>query len=219
MFRISQLFGELRILNDDDPPAGGGAGGGGGDKTFTQAELDRIVEERLARDRRSRQPEKPADYDELKQKAEELDQLRAEGQSELDRERAAKEKAERDLQEATQRASAADERAQTALRNAAVMAEASKQGAVDPEAVIALLPKDSVTIGDDGQVTGAEQAVKGLLEQRKWLVGETPDPGPGDGGARPPAPGAVTRDQLAQMSPKEIAALDPKVVDKALAEA
>lgn len=58
---------------------GGGSGGndGGGnsgrqEQTFTQADLDRIVGERLARERTS----KYGDYDQLKAKATELDQLK-----------------------------------------------------------------------------------------------------------------------------------------------
>lgn len=62
----------------DTPPAGedGGTGGGGGpqegqpEAKFTQADIDRIVRERVAR-------AKPADYDDLKAKAGQFDQLTA----------------------------------------------------------------------------------------------------------------------------------------------
>jgi hypothetical protein len=69
---------------------GGGQGGSGGnnddgksDRTFTQADLDRIVAERLTRERG-----KYGDYEALKTKAEKLDQLEAERAS--DAEKAAK---------------------------------------------------------------------------------------------------------------------------------
>ena len=50
-------------------------------QTFTQEDVDRIVQERLARAK----PKKPADYDDLKAKAERLDALEAENQSETER--------------------------------------------------------------------------------------------------------------------------------------
>ena len=50
------------------------------EKTFTQAELDAIVTERLKRDR-----QKYADYDALKQKAEKFDQMEEANKSELQR--------------------------------------------------------------------------------------------------------------------------------------
>ena len=61
------------------------AGESAQEKTFTQAELDKIVQDRLARDRKDR-----ADYDELKKKAEAYD--------------AAVEAAKTDLEKATEKA-------------------------------------------------------------------------------------------------------------------
>lgn len=50
------------------------------EKTFTQAELDAIVRDRLKRDR-----EKYADYDSLKEKAARLDEIEAANKSELEK--------------------------------------------------------------------------------------------------------------------------------------
>ncbi|MBQ6359364.1 MAG: DUF4355 domain-containing protein [Clostridia bacterium] len=55
-------------------------GGTSPEKTFTQSQLDAIVAERLARDRKDR-----ADYDDLKAKAAELDKLKEAGRSELEK--------------------------------------------------------------------------------------------------------------------------------------
>jgi hypothetical protein len=73
-----------------DEGAGGGGDGGAGDggvaataaagKTFTQGELDQIVKDRLTRER-----SKYGDYDALKAKAGELDQLKAASQSDAER--------------------------------------------------------------------------------------------------------------------------------------
>lgn len=145
-------------------------------KTFTQEELDRVVGERLARER-----EKYADYDELKQAKARLDEIEAANKSELEKAVQRAEQAEADRDKAAQKAA-------EIARRAAVIAEAPKQGAVDPDAVVALIGSDRVTVADDGQVTGAEQAVKELLDAKKYLVGEPRLPGPSDGGPRPPAP-------------------------------
>lgn len=67
----------------------------GNERTFTQAELDRVVQERLARER-----EKFADHDELKAKAEKLAELEAANQSDLDKAIARAEAAEKSAADA-----------------------------------------------------------------------------------------------------------------------
>mgnify|MGYP004672951769 CR=1 FL=1 len=52
------------------------------DKTFTQAEMDSIIEGRLARER-----EKYADYDSLKDKAGKYDEMQAKGKTDLEKEK------------------------------------------------------------------------------------------------------------------------------------
>jgi hypothetical protein len=167
------------------------------DKTFTQAELDRIVQDRVAREQK-----KFGDYDDLKAKATKLDELEAANASEI-------EKAIKRAEDAEARAKAASERATESARRAAVVAQATKAGAVDPDAVLALLPKDSVTVGDDGQVTGVEDAIKALLESKPYLVGSTASAGAtgsADGGARNAGNGAaqLSRDDLKTMTSAEI---------------
>jgi hypothetical protein len=53
------------------------------DKKFTQADVDRMIESRLAREK----GKKPDDYDELKAKAAKLDEQEAQNKTELERER------------------------------------------------------------------------------------------------------------------------------------
>lgn len=62
----------------------------GGDKTFTQAELDRIVADRL-----NREKGKYADYEDVKAKASKLDELEAANKSEAEKANARAEAAER----------------------------------------------------------------------------------------------------------------------------
>jgi hypothetical protein len=170
-------------------------------RTYTQAEIDRIVSDRLARDRAAREAQPPADYETLKDKAKKFDDLTAENQTALERAETARQQAEQAAQQATAEKEAADKRANDVALRAAVVSEASKQGAVDPDAVVALLNdpqhkqhKDKVIIGDDGLITGAEQAVTDLLAGRDWLVGTRPA-GPGDGGARTTPAAAGDLDQ------------------------
>lgn len=174
--------------NPADPPA---------DKTFSQADVDRIVQERLRRDR-----EKFADYEELKQAAVKLQELEDGQRSDLERAQRTAQQAAEELAAARADAEAARQFASTTQIRSAVVAEAAKQGAVDPDAVVALLPTDSVTVGDDGQVTGAEDAVKALLEQKQYLVGQPRQPGPGDGGPRTPAPQKDLDEQIAEAEAK-----------------
>jgi hypothetical protein len=144
-------------------------------KTFTQAELEKIVGERLARERA-----KYGDYDDLKAKAAKFDSLEQKNKSDLEREREAREAAEKKAADAMAAANAR-------LIRAEVIAAAAAAGAVDTDAVVALLAEGAVTVADDGTVTGAEEAVKALLEAKPWLKATATSGNNGgfDGGARP----------------------------------
>lgn len=165
---------------------GEGAGEGGGDggddpaaKKFSQADIDRIVQDRLARAK----SKPPADYDDLKARAAKLDELEAASKSDL-------QKAQEAQRKADERAAAAEARANETARRHAIEREAGKQKAADPDDVFAVLQttakyRDMVTMSDDGQVTGVEEAVKAILADKPHLVGKTSTPtGDGDGGSR-----------------------------------
>lgn len=124
----------------------------------TQADLDRIIADRVARVK----AKPPADYAELQSKAARLDEIEAANKSEL-------EKAQSMIAELTKRAETAESERRVEIIGRAVVSEASRQGAVDPDAVLALLDRDAVTIDDAGRVTGAETAVKALLEAKPYL--------------------------------------------------
>jgi len=175
---------------DPQPPADPGS-----DRTFTQADVDKIVQDRLARVKVS----PPGDYDALREKAARLDEIEAANKSEL-------EKLQEALAAETNKATAASERAQRALVRAAVVAEAQRAGAVDPDAVLALLPHDAVTIGDDDQVTGADEAVQSLLAAKPYLVGKPtrPNPGSADGGQQSPKPAQWSREDIKGKTPEQI---------------
>lgn len=165
------------------------------DRTFSQADVDRIVAERVARAK----TELPPDYAELQQAAKKLADYEAAQLSETERLTKA-------LAEADAKATASAERAKNALQKAAVVAAATRAGAVDPDAVFALLDRSAVTVADDGAVTGADDAVKALLSEKQYLVGKPPTPTPGgaDGGPRGVPPGTINREDLAKMTPEAI---------------
>lgn len=189
---------------EDDKPKGEG----GDDKKLTQAEVDRIVEQRLARER-----QKYADYDEVKARAEKADELEAEGKSELEKARGEAVKAKEAAQAAEAKAEEATNKAQATVRRAAIVTEAAKAGATDPDDVHALLSarefsvteddkKLEVTISDDGTVTGAEEVVSAFLKAKPNLVGNTTPPPPGDGGARTPIPPKDLQAQIKEAEDK-----------------
>lgn len=164
----------------------------------SQDDLNRIISERL-----TRQAAKFSDYDELKQQASELAEIKNSQMSELDRERAAREAAET---RANERIQAADQR----LIRAELIAEANKAGAVDIDTVAALLPADAITITENGEVVGAAEAIGKLLEAKPFLAA-APTPAPAGGAPANPAKdrsnGVITDEaSLAAMSQTEIAA-------------
>jgi hypothetical protein len=163
-------------------------------QTFTQADLDRIVQQRIQRERA-----KFADYDEVKAAADRLSELEAAQLTELEK--------------ATQKANAAEaardealSRAKQMLVRAAVIEEAARAGAVDADVVAALLPQDALTVEDDGSVSGVRDAVKDLLKSKPFLAQQnTQAVGSADSGPRGAAtPSQLTRDHLAGMTPQQI---------------
>lgn len=149
---------------DEAPPEGGAAGGAGApdaggttppEKTFTQAEMEAILGERLRR-------VKPDP--ELARKAAEFDRLQEGQKTEL-------EKAQEKATKAEARAAEAEARANQRLIRAEIVAQATAQNAVDPDTIVALLgANESITVDDDGNVSGAKEAVKALLKEKAFLT-------------------------------------------------
>lgn len=174
---------------DPTPDAGGSPDG----KTFTQADLDRIVADRLTRER-----QKYADYDDLKTKASQFDELQDAQKSELERER------ERAAQAESARAEA-EKRARDALTRSAILAAAAGK-VVDPDAAVRLIDVDALVFDDAGLPTNAGDLVAQLVESKPYLAAEPKVPAaekPADQGGHG-SNGAITREDLKSMSPEEI---------------
>lgn len=160
-------------------------------KTFTQAELDKIVQDRLARQRAQFQ-----DYDDLKTKAAEFDKLNDAQKTELQKANDRAAALERDLATAT-------EERQASLLRAAVVAEAAKRNVVDPDAAVSLIDRSAIEFDDDGAPTNIAEAMDSLLTAKPYLAGGGRR-GSADLGARHGDAGQVTREQLKTMTPEQI---------------
>jgi hypothetical protein len=125
---------------------------------FTQADLDRIVKERLARER-----EKYADYKELKAAAAELDQIKEAQLTE-------QEKLQKELETERQARQQAEAIAKQRSIRSALIAEAAKLNFNDPNDAVALINADQLEIDDGGEIKNAAELVKQLADQRKYLV-------------------------------------------------
>lgn len=171
------------------------------EKTLTQAEVDQIVKDRLARERQ-KAAEKYADYDDLKARAEKLREYEDAQKSEMDKltERLAGLEKERDATRAE--AEQARQEAQAMLIKSALIAEAGKAGAIRPEDAYLLTDLSTITLGEDGAVIGAEEAVKTLIESgRLPLVGKPKAPSldSGAGGGQP------AQDKALKLTDEELA--------------
>lgn len=155
-------------------------------KTFTQAELDAIVGDRL-----KRQKSQFADYDDLKARAAKLEEIEKSQQTETERITAA-------LADAEKRATDAA----TALRSKtveSVLITAAAGKLADPKDAVLYLG-DKLELDEQGQVDPAavSQLVDGLLSEREYLAAKTSD-------GRP----AVPRPNTAQGTSGTPATTDP----------
>ena len=78
-----------------------------------------------------------------------------------------------------------------------IIAEASKIGVVDVEAVKTLLNRKDIKVEDDGTVTGVAEAIKSLLAEKKYLAGKGQ---PNLGGGTNPGNDATTTGQRFKLS-------------------
>lgn len=182
--------------NEGEPAEGTSTEAEASSKTFTQDDVDRVVKERLARERG-----KYTDYDELKAKAGKLDEIEAANQSELEKAQQAAEKAKTEGAQAIERANGRLVRAE--LLSALTAANVSK-----PEVLLAAIDKTGLAVNDDGSVTGVEEVVKAFVDANPEFVGgkEVRKPESADQGARGNGPGQITQEQMIAMSHEERAA-------------
>jgi hypothetical protein len=158
-------------------------------RTFTQEELDRIIAERLQRER-----EKFRDYDALRRKAEEFDKLQQAQMSE-------QEKLAKRLAELEQENQALRKQGQEHTLKYEIMLLASRLGIVDPEAAYRLLDLSRIEFGQDGRPTNLEQGLKDLIKAKPYLVHQAHAGSPTNP-SRPHT--SLTLEEIKRMSPEEI---------------
>lgn len=160
-----QLFAEGDPEPNPEPPAP--------EKTFTQADLDRIVADRLARDRKGRE-----DYDDIKTKLTALEKAEAEREAakltETERLQAEKADAEKKAQEAESKGTAALAAANQRLIDAEfkVLARELNVPAERLTAALKLADLTGASVDDAGNVTGVKEAVEALIAENAYLVAE-----------------------------------------------
>ncbi len=167
--------------NDGGSGAGGagdGGGSGGEPKTFTQEQIDKIVKDRLERQR-----QQFAGYDDLKKKAEEYDKLQESQKSELEKANERATKAEESAATATTQANARLVRAEIIAKAASAAGE--RKAFVDPaDAFAHLRDNDDIKVDDDGNVVGVDEALEALAKSKPHLLTDARPGGSADGGAR-----------------------------------
>jgi hypothetical protein len=154
--------------DNDDNDAGNDNADKPAGKTFTQAELDAKIADRIARERK-----KYEGFDETKA---ELARLKAEEDarkkaalSETERLQAERDEAAKKATEAEERATKAQESANKRVIDAEIRSIARSLNANDAGDVLALIDKDAISIDDNGNVVGVDDVVKALKEAKPWM--------------------------------------------------
>lgn len=156
-------------------------------KTFTQEELDKVVADRIARERKKL--EKFADYDVLKTKLDEFTKAEEERKqsemTEVERLQAQLEKLSSTAKEAEEaKAKALESANKRLLKSEFKLLAGSKEFGVRKDALddaFLLADLSGVEIDEDGNVTGVKEALEGLKKAKSYLFGVTEyaDPTPG----------------------------------------
>ena len=162
---------------EGEPPAS--------DRTFTQAELDRMISDRLDRERK-----KYADFDQIKQKAQKFDEIEEANASQLEK---AVKAARGEERAAVQR--------EFAEQSARFAAKAQLEARLGKDAAAELLDDINIAkyVNDDGTVD--EDGI-GALAAR--LAPASPPPNLHQGRQGQPQPGQLTRSELQTMTPEQI---------------
>lgn len=139
------------------------------EKSFTQAELDEIVEKRLARDRT-----KYADYDDLKTKAAEFEaerkRIEDEKLSESERLQKALDEAHSSKQEIEEQLTAMQKQAEQQLIKTAFVRKASEAGIKYTDAAVKLSDMGALQFDESGELIGVDDAINALITENPFLV-------------------------------------------------
>jgi hypothetical protein len=142
-----------------------------GEATFTQAQVEALIKERVAREQK-----KFEDYERLKEKAKKWAEYEDAQKTEL-------EKAQERASKAEQAIAEMQREIQDEKIRSAIYAQATAIGAKYPEDVFNLADLSNIVIDEDGRVRGADAAVKQLADDGRLVLQGRPPAPPLDGGA------------------------------------
>lgn len=193
------------------PPANGngsGNGAGQGDAQGVQ-----LTDEQLAA---AFNHPRFKSLNERAKKADELEQAAAKAAEEAAKEQGKFEDLYKTANERAEKAEAAVK--QVRIENA-VTVEAAKLGVIDPAAAIKLMDQSSISVSDDGTISGVAEAVKALQTSSPYLF-KTPAQGSVGGGDTNPAGGGNTASEFTYSQIQDLAfyKANQAAVDKAVAE-
>ena len=159
------------------------------DKTFTQDEVNRMMGQ-ARRDARSQF----SDYSELKSRAAKADELEQANLTEAER-------LEARVSDAEKRATDAQGQVSNAMIASEVKVRATQMGIVDPDAAFLLLDKKNVAYNVTDGVSGVDDALAQLLEDKPYLRAgnRTPNINPETGQAAPPVRLTVDQREAARL--------------------
>jgi hypothetical protein len=159
------------------------------DKKFTQADVDRLIQDRLEREKK-----KYADYDDLKKSAKQLQDIQNSHKTDL-------EKLQDQISELQGKFTAAELEARTNLLKSAIISAAAKLDFNDPQDAYRLLNTAKLSIEDDGAIKGLEDALLKLAQEKPYLKKQAQvkinptNPTSGD---------RLTLDAIKKMTPEQI---------------
>lgn len=177
-----------------DEGAQGGQDGGQGDAGRAPEEIQAELEDTRAALKKANK--------EAADRRKRLDALEAAEQKRKDAELSEVERLQAQVDAAKSSAEAATAAANERLMRASVLAEASKLEFLDPSDAWRMVDRDGLSIGDDGEVTGAVDALKALVKAKPYLIRQKQshdingDRGRGDG--KQPDKAAEKGEQLRQ---------------------
>jgi len=218
---LSGIYTPSAPMYDNDDGSGGGGGGRGDDDgadkrtvTMTQAELDALIGRE-----KGRATKKFADYDELKAERDRLkaeeDARKAAELTETQRLQAEKDEALRKAAEETDKAAKAKEAADRRVVDAEIRSIARSFNANDASDVLSFVDKAKITVDEDGNVVGVEDAVKAVKEAKPYLFKPATTGADAGGSGNPNRshdPNAADRTRLAELA--EVARRTNRIEDK-----
>ena len=159
------------------------------EKTFSQDEVNRMMAQ-PKRDTRQQY----SDYNDLQKRAARADELEQEKLTEA-------EKREARAIDAEKRASDAQQQVASAMIASEVKVRATQMGIVDPDAAFLLLDKKNVAYNVTDGVSGVDDALAQLLEDKPYLRAgnRTPNINPETGQAAPPVRLTVDQREAARL--------------------